>query len=263
MEWLSSVVKMYLTPGSMSFLLIGLLAGMLILTFSARLRRAATVWLALLVVLYWVLAMPVFAGMMERVLSAGFGRLGELDDAKGAQVVVVLSGGSASFTGDAGRIEGLSQATALRTLEGARLYHLLGDATVILSGGLPGEDPEATPEGVVMRQALADLGVPRERIVVEMSSEDTYDQAVLVGGLLRQQGIEEFVLVTSPWHMRRAQAVFEGQGLSPIPSVALGQRQGEADRLIPLLPSESALTQSQQMIREFLALAYYRLRGWI
>jgi uncharacterized SAM-binding protein YcdF (DUF218 family) len=263
MDWIVLLVKSYLLPGSTAFLLLGLLVGVILLVLGGRSRRWGIVCLVILLGGYWLLAMPVFSNGLERLLARGYGPVQSMGEARGAAAVVVLSGGSASFQAGSGQIESLSQATALRLLEGARLYALLDEPWVVLSGGPPGDDSEATPEAIAMQRELIRLGVPAEKILIEMASEDTHAQALRLRPLLAQRKIGTFVLVTSPWHLRRSMGVFATEGMDPVPSAAQGQSLGEESAGVPFLPSEASLMRSRDMAREILALIYYRVRGWI
>ena len=66
---------------------------------------------------------------------------------------------------------------------------------------------------------------------------NTHDEAVAVAMLARQRGWGQIILVTHPWHMRRAAAAFEKAGVrvicSPCPerSYDLQIMDGPADRL--------------------------------
>jgi len=263
MDGIVLLFKSYLLPGSTSLLLIGLMIGVGLLLAGERGRRWGRAWLIGLLAGYWVLATPAFASSLEGWLSRGYAPITVAEQAAGAQAIVVLSGGSASVEAPAGRVESLSEATAVRLLEGVRLYRLLDEPWVVLSGGPPGDNAAATPEAVAMQRELVRLGVPPERILVEMGSEDTHAQAQQIKPLLVSQGVDEFVLVTSGWHLRRSMGAFLQQGMTPIPSAAKGRSLGAEEAGLPFLPSEAALARSRILARELSALVYYRLRGWI
>ncbi len=263
MDEIVLLFKSYLLPGSMSLLLIGLMIGVGLLLAGDRGRTLGRVWLIGLLAGYWVLATPAFASSLEDWLSRGYSPITSAQQAAGAQAIVVLSGGSASIEGPAGRVDALSEASAVRLLEGVRLYRMLDEPWVVLSGGPPGDNAAATPEAVAMQRELVRLGVPPERILVEMASEDTHAQAQHIQPLLASQGVDEFVLVTSGWHLRRSMGAFLQAGMTPIPSAAGGRSLGAEEAGLSFLPSEAALARSRSLTRELIALQYYRLRGWM
>jgi uncharacterized SAM-binding protein YcdF (DUF218 family) len=114
-----------------------------------------------------------------------------------------------------------------------------------------------------MRAELVARGIPDDKIWVESVSPDTHEQAIRLSDLLRGQGIDSFVLVTSPSHMRRALGAFAAMGMHPIPSAAVAARRARGLEPSIFLPSADGLDSSQAAAREVLALIYYSLRGWL
>lgn len=263
MDRVVDFIKLYLIPGSVTFLLVGATVGVVGLLGRERLRRWARGWIASLVVLYWLLSTPLIAEALEGALSRGYGPLGSAADAGGAQAVVVLGGGSATYRARGAEVDVPSTSSALRALEGARVYALLGDPLVFASGGEAEEAGVDNPESAALRAVLVGAGVPAERVVLESDSTTTHEQALALAPILRERGIEQFVLVTSPIHMRRALGVFRAQGLEPIPSASAQRSEAAPDFPSPLLPHPEALRLSQAALREALALAYYAARGWL
>jgi uncharacterized SAM-binding protein YcdF (DUF218 family) len=116
-------------------------------------------------------------------------------------------------------------------------------------------------EADVMRDALAGLGVPPDRVIREDQSRNTFEQVINVARLLRTHHLERAVVVTAAPHMPRVLALFRTQGLSPVPSIPLTayQRRGAG----PWLFSVRALADSEAASYEYLALVGYWLRGRI
>jgi len=263
MDGFVDFVKAYMIPGSVTFLLLGVTVGGVGLFGRDRLRRWARAWLAALAVLYWLLSTPLVAGGLEAALSRGHGPLGSAAEAQGAQAVVVLGGGSATYRARGAEMDVPSASSALRALEGARIYAMLGDPIVFASGGEAEEAGVDNPESAALRAVLVEAGVPAERVILESDSTDTREQAVELAPILRERGFEQFVLVTSPAHMRRALGVFRAQGLDPIPSASVPRSETAPDFTSAILPHPEALRLSQAALREALAHAYYAVRGWL
>ena len=140
------------------------------------------------------------------------------------------------------------------------MFRLLAADWVISSGG-PGSSGE-TPNSIVMRDALTQLGVPPARIVLESSSRTTHDEAIIVAPMLKSLGVERTVLVTSAVHMRRSLSTFRAAGVPVIPAPAVDPgvytSAGERWR-----PSARGLRLSAEVVHECIGLIYYRLRGWL
>lgn len=80
---------------------------------------------------------------------------------------------------------------------------------LVLSGGSIGPPP---PEAHLMRQIALDLGVDEDRIVVEDTSRNTFENAVYTGAFIRRRGWRRVVVVTDAYHLRRALYIFRRLG---------------------------------------------------
>ena len=114
----------------------------------------------------------------------------------------------------------------------------------------------------MIRDTLVQAGVRPETIIEESTSSTTRTQGVAVTPILRARGVTQFVLVTSPAHMRRSLAVFRLEGFDPVPSISLTR----AEHLEPpalLVPDSDAHELSHEAIYDLAANLYYWGRGWM
>lgn len=257
MQSIAELLKASLIPGSESFLLLGTAAGALLIHLREPAARWGRRWLAFLAFLYLLLSSPIAARSLEAALTLDIEPQPPISE---FSAIVVLGGGTVTYRTEAGAISELSEATSLRVLEAVRLYWLLEPQWLIVSGG---SSVQALPETVPMTQELIDAGIPAERIRADPLSGSTREQAVNLAGRLRELGAERFLLVTSPIHMRRAMAAFRAQGLPAVAAPSAQHGQGNPVLGSSWLPHPAALSASQAAIREFLALGYYGLRGWL
>jgi uncharacterized SAM-binding protein YcdF (DUF218 family) len=213
------------------------------------------------VALYWFLATWTGATLLTFGVAHGLTSLRDAESARGADTVVVLGGGAATF-GQSGAVVGLlTSGSVLRALEAARVYKAIGARLVIVSGGIPHPGFQLAPESALLRNALVDAGVPADRIVQDPEARTTREHPLTVAPILQSHHVRHFVLVTSPAHMRRALAVFHAAGLDPVPSVSLLR----PENLPPprwIIPTDESLYQSGQAIYEYVAWIYYRWNGW-
>jgi uncharacterized SAM-binding protein YcdF (DUF218 family) len=218
--------------------------------------RAARIVLVFAVLGYAAASIYPIPHAIERWLASPFHPLTRADVAAGRTVVVLLGSGSSRREDWSDvRFSLLDPIGFERTLEAARLYRLLNPDYVISSGGVVQDDSV----GAAMKNALIQLGVPADRILVEGKSLNTRDEAVLVAAMLPPLNVEHVVLVTSPIHMRRSVGLFRAVGINVIPAVA---RQHEySGFLVHLLPSDAGLRTSALAVHEILGMAYYGLRG--
>jgi uncharacterized SAM-binding protein YcdF (DUF218 family) len=175
--------------------------------------------------------------------------------------IVLLGSGEEQVHGWSDPWSVMNQVETERVLEAARVYKLIAPDWIISSGGGPYYDPSARPSSEAMRDALVQLGVPASRIVLESSSRDTHDEAVLIAPMLRARGVANVVLVTSAVHMRRSIGVFRAVNVSVMPAIAPAS--GPARIWYKrYLPSREGLEASAQLAHELIGTPYYWIRGW-
>jgi uncharacterized SAM-binding protein YcdF (DUF218 family) len=177
-----------------------------------------------------------------------------------AEAVVVLGGGINGAPGD-WPYPDLGRASD-RVWHAARIYHAGKAPRVILSGGsLPwlGERPA---EADAMGAYLRDLGVPTEAILREGRSRNTRENALYTAEILKAEGIDKILLVTSALHMPRALGAFRAVGVEANPAPTDFEVMPEPGHPIRWLPDAEALSDSTRALKEYLGLWVYRWRGW-
>ena len=249
-----------LLPGSIPFLLIALMVCLILLQIP-RTRRWGhrSLWSVFLV--YLGCSMPVVSRLVAAPLAWGFAPLQSVEAGLGARAIVVLDGGVFRYDNRDSLLEFPNGQSVLRAFETARVYRLLGEPIVIVSGGNAMWNQNPAPTARALRDTLVRLGVSSEHIILDSNSQNTRAHALNVVRLLREQEISDFVLVTSSTHIRRSVATFRALGADPIPSpsaVSLDERLGWEG----FWPSPRALLLTEQAMHDYFGLAYYRLRGW-
>lgn len=259
---LSDLVKSMLTPGSSGFLLLGLTAGLVLLAWGERPRRWGARWLTLLAAAYWILALPATASALESMLDSGWLPLSQTSGVEGRAVIIVMGGGGDTYRAGTMAFSAPGEASALRAMEGARVYGLLDDALVIASGGPGGESGRGEAESRMLRSVLEANGVPGARIREESLSSSTREEALLLAEMLAGMDADHVIVVTSPSHLRRALGALAAVGIRAVGSPSREHNETRASAP-PFLPSEGGLKDSRQAMREILALVYYAARGWL
>jgi uncharacterized SAM-binding protein YcdF (DUF218 family)/glycosyltransferase involved in cell wall biosynthesis len=170
-----------------------------------------------------------------------------VEEPRKADAIVVFAGG----VGESGRAGGGAQE---RLKQAVDLYHAGYARDLVLSSGFVYSYREAE----VMRALAIDQDVPPTAIVLEQKSANTYENVRFVDRILREHGWRTILLVSSPYHMRRALLVWRKQA----PDV----------RVIATPPLESqfyehtrgaTLDQVRGILQEYLAILGYWRRGWI
>ena len=86
------------------------------------------------------------------------------------------------------------------------------ECLIVVCGAQGNDEPDA--EGRVMRAYLMGLGVPENQVLVDDTSFNTRKNLENAAVLLRDSGVETVLIVTSDYHLPRAMALAEDQGLS-------------------------------------------------
>ncbi len=107
-----------------------------------------------------------------------------------ADAIVAISGGE----------------TQERALEAIKLYQQ-GWAPVIIFSGAAADSSGPSNANAMANQA-EQAGVPAADILLDNTSANTEQNATNVAAIIQQHGYKSIILVTSPYHQRRADIVF-------------------------------------------------------
>lgn len=92
--------------------------------------------------------------------------------------------------------------TSVRAAEAIKLYKN-GWANLLIFSGAAQDESSPSNAKVMREQALA-AGVPADNIVIEEDARTTHQNANNINEILRSQQISNVIIVTSPYHQRRA-----------------------------------------------------------
>jgi len=164
-----------------------------------------------------------------------------------ADAVVVFAGG----VGESGKAGGGTQERLQHAID---MYREGYAAHLVFSSGYTYSFPEAE----LMQSSAVEQGVPAAAIVLERRSTNTYENAKFTAEIFREHQWRSMLLVSSPYHMRRARLVWH--------------RVAPGFMVTPAPPPKSqfydhtrgaSLDQMRAILHEYLAIADYWLRGWI
>ena len=161
-----------------------------------------------------------------------------------------LAHGPTSFTTAVGRL-----------IETARLSKRHPEARLLITGGSADPLRPETPEAPLAANVIAELGIARERIMIESRSRNTHENAEFSLRLADPQPGQVWVLVTSARHMPRAMGVFRRLGWPVVawPVDFTGDSgSGWASGDVPV----DRLRRLDQSLHEWIGLLYYRSLGW-
>ena len=161
------------------------------------------------------------------------------DRAAVADAIIVL--GAAQYEGRP------SPVFAARLDHAAELYADGLAPVVVVTGGR--QEGDAVTEARSADAYLQQRGVPASALRLETTSRTSYENIAASARILQAEGLEEVLLVSDGWHLRRAASIARDVGLVPHTSPAPGSPYSTGSAL-------------QQMVRESAGLAVGRVIGF-
>ncbi len=177
---------------------------------------------------------------------------------------IVVLGGGVNEKGSLRPITEPSPYSRNRTTCGVDLYQQGYAPTLVLTGGdakIFGTGPQ---EAIEMKRWAIRLGVPESVIQIDTEARNTYENAT---GTKRLIGSASILLVSSASHMPRAVPVFTKQGfrVTPAPcdyaSRNLPRENWDDIDLFDVLPNDSSIQQTREVVTEVAGMVIYWLAG--
>ena len=164
-----------------------------------------------------------------------------------AEAIVVFAGG----VGESGKAGGGFQE---RVTQAVALYRAGYAPKLIFSSGYVFTLREAE----VMKAVAIDNGVPADAILLEEAAKNTYDNVRLTKQMLDRNGWNRILLVSSPYHMRRATMTWSklAPDVAVVPTPVPQSQFYTHER-------GASLEQIRGILHEYAALASYWWRGWV
>jgi uncharacterized SAM-binding protein YcdF (DUF218 family)/glycosyltransferase involved in cell wall biosynthesis len=165
-----------------------------------------------------------------------------------ADAIVVFAGG----VGESGQAGGGYQERVKQAID---LYAAGYARYLVLSSGYVYSFREAE----VMRALAVDNGVPPSAIVLELHAASTYQNVVFVDEILRDHRWRKILLVSSPYHMRRATMVWR----KAAPDIVVIPSPPPQSQFYDHPRAGATLGQIRGIVQEYVAIFAYWRRGWL
>ena len=109
-----------------------------------------------------------------------------------------------------------------------------------------------------MKTLAVSLGIPDNAIILEKQAANTYENVVFVHEILDKQNWKQILLVSSPYHMRRALMTWRrvAPDIIVVPTPVLKTQFYEHGW-------GASLEQIRGILQEYVAIIVYWWRGWI
>lgn len=245
---LKKLISMWLMP--LPFCCLIILFGLMLSYWRAHIGRAiAFTGVALLMLFSW----QPFANSVLYPLEQQYPKF---DITQPVDAIVVL-GNCHTISDEIPPMAQLCGTGLYRLMEGYRIWQTNPEAELLLSG-YAGD--ESRPYAEVAGEIALSLGVPKDKIRLFPTAQDTQQEAELTGPFLKGKS---FALVTSASHMQRSIKWFEqqsikGQALKPIPAPAFfGAQETSSNWKI----ETSALMKTERSWYELLGRAWAAIKS--
>jgi uncharacterized SAM-binding protein YcdF (DUF218 family) len=140
--------------------------------------------------------------------------------------------------------------------------------TLILGGGggrrsEPRDEP--WQEAPLLENWLTAWGVGKVQFIRLKLSSNTREEALQVRDLARERKWQRIILVTSAFHMRRAEALFQKLGVPVVPVACdfVGLNSLNMKGAFDPFPRLGGFLQLELYLHEKIGWVYYGLRGWV
>ena len=208
------------------------------------------------VIILVILSMPIVSDKLIAYLESDY-ELIKPSKVESADAIVVLSGMVKTIQTKNGLDYEWGEA-ADRIFAGIDLFKSNKAPVLILTGGkLPWSI--GVPEGEYLRDVAIDLGVPKKDILITENVENTDQEAKAIKKILLLDN-PKVILVTSAFHMPRAQLVFEAAGINVIPFPVDFIIGAEKLTFMSFIPSAGSFASTSFFVREMIGRTYYSLK---
>lgn len=172
-----------------------------------------------------------------------------------ADAIVVLSGMLGAVNSRGGPMYEWSDPD--RYFAGLELMQAKKARLIIFTGGLQPWQTQLQSEGDYLARLAKQTGLSANQVVVTEDVQNTAQEAVAVSKYLDQHQLNSIILVTSAFHMPRAERLFENANIQlqtyPVDSKVILADMTPMD----FLPDANAFYATQLALRELLGRLYY------
>jgi len=236
-------------------LIVSPLFAVIVLVLWGSIRRSRKVSFTGIAILI-VCSLPVFSNRLIAFLERNY-RLESTESFEPADAIVVLSGMVRTIQTKNGIAYEWAEASD-RIFAGIDLFKENKSSTLILTRGvLPWS--VGKPEGEYLRDVAIKFGIPHQNILLTKNVENTDQEAKSIRELFTNDK-PKIILVTSAFHMPRAQTVFKAAGLKVVPFPVDFLSGVRKMTFMDFMPSADALRYTSLFVREMIGRTYYRLK---
>ena len=191
------------------------------------------------------------------------GDLQKAETMRGKSDVCVVLGGMSVYHEPTGRIRFTQSAD--RILQAVDLYEKGIVKKIVITGGTARLIRKNRPEAIHLKDFLVSIGIPDSLVLIDSLSRNTHENAVNTKELIEKNSwSKRIVLVTSAFHMKRAEGCFVKEGFTVYPYSADPLKGvGKMSVADFFLPSVGVLNNWNYLTHEWIGIIMYKLRGYM
>jgi len=228
-----------------------LVIGLIILGIIFNLRKFNLIGVIILI----LSSLPIVSNKFIAYLEKDYQPI-EISEIESADAIVVLSG-MIKTIGDKENLKYEFSDSIDRFFTGLDLFNNNKSPILILTRGkIPWSFGIA--EGEYLKKLAIKYGIPEEKIILTEEVQNTDQEAKAIKKILNDNA--KIILVTSAFHMPRAEKVFKAANINLIPFPVDFQNSKSKTTIMDFIPSADSLSASSHFAREMIGRLYYNLK---
>ena len=252
MEQVYDILKSFVDP---TFIIFVLLFVAFIASLVSGKKNGSALFLFFILILLYGVSISAVSNFLSYKLEKKYISVAPVENKGNVDVIAVLSGGvhdirpvNAAFPG---------QSTVARLVHAVLMFKDYNARYLVCMGGNKGKVSGAE----LMAQMAQDLGVPKERIRIDVKSGNTYEHAVEFNKMFADKNLK-IGLVTSAYHMQRSEKEFKKffPKIVALPSDYLYASPVKTPAL-RYIPQSEWLSKNTMVFREYIGQIWYGIKG--
>lgn len=228
-----------------------LVIGLIVLGIIFNLRKFGLIGIIILI----LSSLPIISNKFIAYLEKDYQPI-EIADVENVDAIVVLSG-MIRVIGDEENLKYEFTDSVDRFFAGLDLFNNNKSPILILTRGkMPWSLGIA--EGEYLKEIAIKYGVSEENIILTDEVQNTDQEAKAIKKILTENA--KIILVTSAFHMPRAEKVFKAANINLIPFPVDFQNSKSKTTMMDFIPSAGSLFDTSHFVREMIGRLYYNLK---
>ena len=228
-----------------------LVIGLIVLGIIFNLRKFSLVGIVVLI----LSSLPIISNKFIAYLEKDYQPI-EIADVENVDAIVVLSG-MIRVIGDEENLKYEFTDSIDRFFTGLDLFNNNKSPILILTRGkMPWSVGIA--EGEYLKELAIKYGISEENIILTDEVQNTDQEAKAIKKILTENA--KIILVTSAFHMPRAEKVFKAANINVIPFPVDFQNSKSKTTMMDFIPSAGSLFDTSHFVREMIGRLYYNLK---